>query len=252
MKYITLLILMSVLTGCKNLVQVVETKTTNTQIIDDQYIFENDSIKISYDFWREKGSLKFTVYNKLDKPLYIDWKKSSYINNTIKRNYWADEENSVTDSYTLYDYNESVGRRRTRSTKPEKITFIPPKSNFVKDHFYIYPTALKVVYLDKIKRKSLSNPNKEIEIKEKQYLKSNSPLIFRNFLTLSYSEDFKTEFYVDNEFYISKVFELDALDFSGYKKDPNRPKFYLHDEFGERIPIGAYMSKRSFFIRITK
>lgn len=251
MKYIALFIIIATLTSCKSLVQVVETKTTNTKIIDEEYVFENDSIKVTYNFWSKKGSVKFTVFNKMDKPLYIDWKKSSYINNTIKLNYWESEEQSASVSYTRYDFDESAGKKITRTTKPEKITFIPPKSNFIKNKFFILPTRLKVSNSNIRQVKSLIRENKNMEIKEKTYEISNTPLIFRNFLSLSYSENFDKEFYVDNEFYLSKVIELNSDDFEAYERDPNRPNFSQTNEFGERIIFSPYKSGTKFYNRIT-
>lgn len=251
MKYITILAFLAILSSCKNMVQVMETRTTNTNIVDNEYVFENDSIKITYNFWREYGALKFTVYNKLSTPLYIDWKKSSYINNTVKRNYWEDEENSVSDTYSLYGYSKSVGVSKTKSIKPEKITFIPPKSNFIKEQFFLLPDSeFNVKYEIKNETVSKLREGKIIEIKEKSFSKSESPLLFRNFLTLSFSEDFDSEFYIDNEFYLSKIFEIDSRDFTTYARDPVNKSFYKRDEFGRKILLSPYYSGASFYIRL--
>jgi hypothetical protein len=256
MKYILLFLILITFGSCKSLVQVMETKTTNTELIDDEYVYENDSIKITYNFWRENGSLKFTVYNKLDKPLYIDWTQSSYINNTEKRNYWVDEENSVSDGYSLYGYNglgfrKSKTKIQTKSVKPEKVTFIPPKSNFVKNQFVLMPiNEFRMNNAEKKKVQSKLRKGKTIDIKVVNYNKSNSPLIFRNFLTLSFSEDFQTKFYVDNEFYLTKVLELDTNHFTTYKKDPDRKNLYARDEFGNRIIISPYYGGDSFYIKL--
>lgn len=256
MNKILLLAILIAFSSCKSLVQVMETKTTNTELIDDEYVYENDSIKITYNFWREYGSLKFTVYNKLNKPLYIDWTQSSYINNTVKRNYWVDEENSVSDGYSLYGYDsngfpKSKSKIQTKSVKPEKVTFIPPKSNFIKNQFILMPiNEFRMKNADKKKVQSKLRTGKTIEIKEMDYDTSSSPLIFRNFLTLSFAQDFGTKFYVDNEFYLTKISELDTRDFTTYKKDPNRKNLYARDEFGERIIISPYYGGNNFYIRL--
>ena len=50
--------------------------------------------------------MTFTIFNKLDIPIYIDWKKSSYIDNSVKLNYWVDEEMKKTlESYDNYYYS---------------------------------------------------------------------------------------------------------------------------------------------------
>lgn len=69
------------------------------------YVFENDSVKLIYAFWENKGVVNFSIYNKLNVPLYVDWRKSSYIDNSVKLNYWEDEQTSVTTSvYSNYVY----------------------------------------------------------------------------------------------------------------------------------------------------
>lgn len=74
--------------GCKTYVQVFDTKAKNIKVENEFYVFENDSLKITYSFWAKNGLMTFGIYNKLNKPLYIDWKKSSYIDNSVKLNYW--------------------------------------------------------------------------------------------------------------------------------------------------------------------
>ena len=43
-------------------------------------------------------------------------------------------------------------------------------------------------------------PKKDTKVYAKSYNKTISPRTFRNFLTFSYTEDFKSEFYIDNDF----------------------------------------------------
>ena len=63
------------MTSCKSSVQVYETKSTNTSVENGLSVYENDSLKITYSFWAENGLITFAIYNKLNVPLYVDWKK---------------------------------------------------------------------------------------------------------------------------------------------------------------------------------
>ena len=97
---LSLIVITLVLSGCaKKYIQVFETKSTNTEKQADFFVYETDTLKITYSFWAEKGVLSFAVYNKLDQPIYIDWKKSSFIDNSNKLNYWVDEERSNSIKY---------------------------------------------------------------------------------------------------------------------------------------------------------
>src|SRR5690606_24629018 len=219
--------------GCKSYVQVFETNGTNLEIENEFYVYENDSLKITYSFWTQKGLMTFAIFNKLDKPLYIDWKKSSYIDNSVKLNYWIDEEKKKSiEYYGSYYYDgpllkpgyavSSTGGISVSSTvKVERITFIPPTSNYYRSQFYILPINFfkldtKTNY-DEVPRKD--KPKKSTKVYKATFTKEESPLVFRNFLTFSFSEDFESEFYVDNEFYIQQVLEMDRRHFEQYKFD---------------------------------
>jgi len=254
--------------GCKSYVQVFETKGTNLEIENEFYVFENDSLKITYSFWKQRGLMTFAIFNKLDKPLYIDWKKSSYIDNSVKLNYWIDEEKKKTlEYYSSYYYDgpflkpgdvvSSTGGVSVSSTvKVERITFIPPNSNYYRSQFYILPNNffkldIKTPYKEVPRN---DKPKKTTKIYEKSYSKETSPLIFRNFLTLSFSENFENEFYVDNEFYISDIKEMDRQHFEHTKRDENVKigKFNLTDENGNILKFSDFKKESSFYQFIPK
>lgn len=260
-KKLALYVSMTFLCGCSTTYfQLVETKTTNTKIVDDKYVFENDSIKITYNFWKEKGLLDFTIYNKLKKPLYIDWKKSSYINNTIKINYWEDEESTKTisaqNSWTyrpqgsLLGFTNSSSISSSLTTKPEKLTFVPPNSNYTRKQFYLTPNLYikipeKNYRVEKIT--DINKPKKQATIFVKDFEKNDTPLIFRNFITFSYSDKFDNEFYLDNEFYISKVTKMEKRQLGVYKFDKNIGGNF-RDENGRSKIFSQYEKGTSYFV----
>ena len=76
--------------GCASYIQVFETTSVNVPIQDGRFVYEDDSVKVVYTFWKKKGLMAFDVFNKLDVPVYIDWKKSSFVYNDYKMDYWVD------------------------------------------------------------------------------------------------------------------------------------------------------------------
>jgi len=263
MKKISLLLVLSIfLIGCKSYVQVFETKGNNLDINEGAYVYENDSLRITYNFWADKGLMTFYVLNKLDKPIYIDWKKSSYIDNSVKLNYWMDIENTKSVEYNnKYYYNQmngvassGIGVNYSKTTKPERITFIPPSSNYNQVKFYIYPYEEykfgSGASYSKIPLKD--NPKKFTELIEENFTIETTPLVFRNFLTFSLSENFEDEFYVDNEFYISSVKTIDSRLFEYTKVDNNikMGKFSVKDENGRIIKFSDYKKETSFYLRL--
>lgn len=267
-KLIVLSLLIAGFYGCKSYVQIFDTNGTNFKTENDYYVFENDTLKITYGFWTDQGSMTFTIYNKFDKPLYVDWKKSSYIDNSVKLNYWIDEEKKKSlEYYGSYYYTgpflmpgftlgNSVGTSTSSTIKVERITFIPPKSNYNRSQFYILPIEFFPLSTEtnfkEVPRKD--KPKKKTKIYEKTYSIENSPLIFRNFLTFSFTENFENEFYVDNEFHVKSIKEMNRLDFEYVKKDESYKsgKFYIKDENGNIRKFSHFEKGTSFYINIPR
>ncbi len=264
-KTIIPIFLILLITGCKSYVQVYETKTANNKENDEFFVFENDSLKITYGFWAHKGLMSFTIFNKLAKPLYVDWKKSSYIDNTIKLDYWVDKEISKSiEFYSGYYYNGPLTApglavnagsnvKVSTSTNLERITFIPPRSNHSRSQFYILPRSFIKLDRDTKFNEVPRNdkPKKNTKVYAKSYGLLESPRIFRNFLTFSYTEDFKEEFYIDNEFYIGKIREMDIRHFE-YPKYDNKWYGKVKDKNGHIEMVRPLKKGNSFYIRLPK
>lgn len=265
-KILKIIILGLILVGCKSYVQVFETNSSIDKDAKGFYVFENDSLKITYSFWKAKGLMTFSIYNKLEKPVYIDWKKSSYIDNSVKLNYWVDEEKTKgLSAYGSYYYDgpllkagyaksNTIEASISSTVKVERITFIPPSSNYFRSQFYIFPVKSfklpKNTDFDEVPRKD--NPKKSTKVYKSTYTKEDSPLIFRNFLTFSFSENFDTEFYVDNEFYINQILEMDIRHFRQYRWDETKKGWYIRDEYGIPILFSDFESPGSFYLEIDK
>ncbi len=224
------IILILSLQSCRY-VQVVSLAGNNTKL-EKHLVFENDSVKIIYDIWAHQGILSFSVYNKMNKPLYIDWKKCSYIlNNNKKLDYFVDFEKSEQVSYYQgYLYSglfgvvgpSSVGVGTQTTFKSERITFIPPHSFIGSSKFKLTTGHYKLLnpVLEEVPKSWKSNSKKTTKIKRLDFAnQEDSPEKFRNFLTLSTSEKFETEFYIENSFWVSQIFEMKRKQFLGRNRD---------------------------------
>jgi len=248
--------------SCAKYVQVFETESDKARIKNSKYFFENDSVQIYFNFWSDNGVLEYEIFNKLDIPLYIDWKKSSFIVNSENIDYWNDKETNLSvglyteylyktnPDYSLIAKNKGINTSYSVSVKEERIAFIPPKSKLKQNKFYIFPfSSFDLPKTTKIKEiKRFDNPKKETKVYEKSYSKDDSPLIFRNFLTFAITEEFHNEFYVDNEFYINKISEMDLRNFEKIKKDEYGR--ITVNEYNDPIYISPYYTNTSFFVRI--
>lgn len=223
-------------------------KTAPTKPIgvkENHYVFENDTVLIVYGFWLEKGIMSFSVYNKLQIPLYIDWRKSAYVNNEQKFDYWYDVEKVETQQYSAstgisksvfvpgfqvpgsltgnwYNINASQGvvYGTALKTKPERITFIAPNTSITKVQYEIYENG---VYLAEGKtkffeaRKTYSSDSLKEPIAYMDMSPSESVVNFGNFLTLSTSEQFTNEFYMNHTFYVNRIITMRHKQFENEK-----------------------------------
>ena len=239
-------------TSCakKKYIQFFYTNSINRPVINGHWSFENDTISISYNFFNKNGMMSFEIYNKLDKPIYIDWKNSSFIFNNQKLNYWVEEQKTTSSIFMLShsrptrylaprDYlglngqftNETIGISQGNSSsvtvKAERVTFLPPKSKCNYSNYVLLPGNSFAFDYKKVTRREINRPNdiqKKENIFEIIFDKSNSPLVFRNFLAFTFEESGRNFNYVDNEFYLSKAMEMKQ----GLKPDDlNFTNFYI-------------------------
>ncbi len=215
---------------------------------DTAYVFENDTLKITYGFWDDRGAMAYAVYNKLNKPIYVDWKKSSFVLNGIKMNYWSDEARASSAGtslsiplYRWYGMNVTAGSSTTTVTKSERITFIAPQSKVIRGSFHLWSG-----YISKIpgssKKELLAKPGhkEKVSVKTVDYTEASSPITFRNFITYSTTENFDRELYVDNGFYLSKIQEMATGDFNG--------RAYYDKNQGKNVRETPFFSLKRFYI----
>ncbi len=175
--------------------------------------------------------MSFLLWNKTDLPIYVDWKKSAMINTGKRLSYYTNKDVSNYKAYGvnyglewLDIFNEYYAT--TSNTKVthqslvrgERVSFIPPKS-YITQAFY---NLTANIYFD------INDRNTEEDVINfcKVYVsRSNQEISFRNFITYSFTENFSTENYVDNEFHINKVVTMRKELFS-YK---DRNGFHAND-----------------------
>jgi hypothetical protein len=229
------------LTSCSYQVKLIETESTGTTKNSNKVIlFENDTVLVEYSLWADRGIMMYSIFNKLSVPIYVDWKKAAYVKNNQKFIYY--EEKTISQGSTLTTLNKknqnpTVVSKASTITE-ERITFIPPRSfvynpvkyELMRDNYTIQTTQksdnkIRIEALD-IKKDPAANAVKvpkswkksgQVKVWEKSFTKENNPMVFKNFLTISTTERFDREFYVENEFWITKITQMGAKQFNGKK-----------------------------------
>ncbi len=252
MKTLSIFILAGLFYACSPKVQVVTLQSDNVALKDNKFIYDTDSLRITYNFQGANGVIRMNIYNKLGIPLYIDWKRSAFIKGTEKFDYWVDEaffqgeyggisSNPVFNNrpswnrYSQYLFNWGSFQGTIR--KDEQISFIPPGTEVTQSRFMVapgkgwqlHPSKGTVQVVDVV----VSEPNytKKKELVSYEFSDQNTPLSFRNYLTVSTDPHFQTEFHIDTHFYASQVENVDGRYLFGstfVETDLNTPSSINH------------------------
>ncbi|GAB3756831.1 hypothetical protein [Spirosoma pomorum] len=214
MKTFSLLLLcLLALASCSPQAQLVTLRGNNVQTVPTQgLVLDNDTLTLTYDFSSSRGLMHITLVNKLKQPLYVDWKRSSFIIGQNKMDYWYDvsDVNLSGTSYSSGLYRRyAVSNLSGTITKADPVGFIPPNTKIEKKDFVVFPEGNLILrgQPDITQQKSKVNPSRKqpIAVSTFTYSEEKSPLTFRNYLTLSTDKDFKNEFHIDTQFWASDV-----------------------------------------------
>lgn len=205
--------------------QVLTTASDDAVDRNGQPVFENSDLRILYDFWASGGRMGFVVENKLDKPILIDWNRSHLVYNGFSFDYWNDSESIITMheslttgmAHTFAEVRKSMlgtsgratrtGGSRTRAVttaehiRTKSVLEIPPGS---KVGFTSYQLLTDAIYDCDFHWSGAANSDQ----KERVYDRSNTPLIFRNYITYSVGADLSDIRVIDNAFYLRSAIFL--------------------------------------------
>jgi hypothetical protein len=220
-----------------------------------EYVFDNDTVRITYRFWAHHGKFEFSVRNKLNIPIYIDWKKSNLIYNGKPNVYWVEEtvvkSKSVTTGIGFRgSYGVSYGTAATSGESierpKERITFLPPKSSIERNEYSIESAYYYLMDLT-IEPENVpneSNPKKITKVYTQGFQEDTSPLHMTNFLTFSTNENFEKEWFVRNNFYLEEISEMELKHFRG--------KCTGSDDIGHPICPRKLKANTKYFLYVLK
>lgn len=222
--FFSLAFLSIILISCTPQVQLITVKSTNQALNPDNLVYQDSLVKITYYLYSSNGILRFRIRNCSTKPIFIDWKNSMYIVSTDKRySYWTDESNIVghvqgTNIQWTSWISTTNGTIQGQVKKPERITFLPPSTEIeiskyaISDGKMFDMDGTTEIITEKNNWKKTKNPAK---ITHCSYDIKNTPLNFRNFITISLTEDFKQPNYYDFGFWISDIHKMDVKQLVG-------------------------------------
>jgi|GEM_PF-3117677 len=240
-------------------------------LVKNKYTYENDTIKITYYFWGNKGIVQIGINNKLDKPIYVDWKKSIYKNRQHELNFAPEititkDNKDMYESYAFegrflhsidYEQNYHSANSNEFATKVEDITEIKPYGYYMRLKYHLLASE---IYQFPEDAKKLSEPSfvKEGEtetVYESVFPKDKTPFAFTISIVYSDDKECKKETSQVADFYVSRAFELNAKHFRGPKsgkdaegraiyKFPYRRSSRFYHEIDKKNAVEERMKKK--------
>jgi hypothetical protein len=252
----TLALLTCMLLSCSTY-QVNVLSSTNTTKDDKTGVFkfENDSVKITYSFYGNNAPVSIQVFNKLDKPLYVDWQRSAAIIGDDAVSYMPNQVN-ISGSYSgqtyswqnrpryaAGNYSSTSGSISAVADLPKNTTFLPPHSQasnvpilLTKDRFQLPNSGYRKEKVNLF----TGDFSTRAEIQVADFIKDNSPLKFKSYLTL-YTQDgnmVKPMAY-QHEFYVSKVVNTTTEPFYLPEFQGKRGDFFLNTKVPQTTVASA-------------
>lgn len=170
-----------------------------------------DSVFISYDYSVKNGAVTFTIHNTTNRPLYWDRKKSVLFINNESFDYWDANAAVVSLSSNKQYLQNSTTLTNTTVLNKERIVFMAPRSKLTF-------TVGQLPVISPVQSWTDSTA-KGASIRYSILDPDNSPVILRNYLTFSYTEDFKQEFPIDASWHANKVSLYRRKDFVRVNND---------------------------------
>lgn len=163
---------------------------------NDFYV-ENDSVLVWFSFDGQYEPVTLEINNKLSKPVYVDWSKSSIIINGES-----------------YNYN------------PVNIVdIIPPQAYITRTPANLSWTPYELPDKEQGTKVQLMSGYNTYSARRYDFEPEQTPLAFRCFLSLSTDEAFSAPFFIDSDFWVSAITTTTQAEPSAFQRLGNQ--FYL-------------------------
>jgi hypothetical protein len=192
----------------------------------DQFVFENDTLRLTYDMAGNNGQVTLRIFNKTSQPLRINWQKSAFIRNQQSISFL--DKDVVIHGHTI-DYSRYERNFIGTFQLPDSVSFIPPGSEIRNDLPTLAKTGpLQVYFPDSLAAKKLTESDgvNSVKFRQVHYDEASSPIRFRTYLTFSIGHD-NNEFSLTNHFYVSDI----------YLSEGRPEDFTLYHGHGDQIYI---------------
>ncbi len=194
-----LLILPFILTSC--LVTQYNRVGSNELVLNEKndFVFENDTVRIVYRFNGIGGPLQITIENRGSQPLRVDWKKSALVAGGEAHAYYRPAANLNGNVETG---NNGYGQISGQVTGEEALQFLPPDARITRRVGRIGELLEEPADFTGASWVKKGQGYSRLKYKELNFNENDSPLKFRSFITLISGPGEGREFTLDHSFYL--------------------------------------------------
>ncbi|GAB3893300.1 hypothetical protein GCM10028803_07280 [Larkinella knui] len=190
-KLLSLLILVLLLSCNNSFYHVATVQSEQVKPIDNNFVFENEHLKVVYNLWEKGGRMRFLLFNKTDLPIYLDWSKSFMVRNGTQTLY------SQLPAFTKRAYVDTVHYQY------QQLDILPYRLTARSNQITELPSRIYVAIADfPIQQTVVNAKTKEKVI---TYSQENSPLRFGQQLTYSFDQTRSNPHQITHSFWISQI-----------------------------------------------
>ncbi|NBC83178.1 MAG: hypothetical protein GVY19_07325 [Bacteroidetes bacterium] len=235
--YITVLSLILIATGCTKY-QYVWLQSDLPQQNQQEFVNENDTLRIVYRYNGIDCPVKIDIYNKLSTPVYVDLSQSAIIIDNDILPLW-NGNNRITGQIQgsgiewTETYSEFSGDFQGGSQWYDAIRFIPPQARISVSGLHLTNQFLNEWTSVKPSKVKLATTTGSTTGKGFSYNKEDSPMRFRSYITYTIKNDYVHPRYVDDEFWVSETVESMVSPMGLTSGPANRYYVKKPTEFGE-------------------
>ena len=186
-----LLFLVLLLSCTKSIYHVATVQSRSVKPIESDFVFENDELRVVYNLWEPGGRMRFLLFNKTDKPLYVDWSKSFFVRNGTKTLYsqLPPLPKRASADTVRYTYQNLTAEPYRATARANPLTEIPSQT-----YVAIADFPIQLVVLSAKTKENLFT-----------YTKENSPLRFSQQLAYSFDKALTNARLVEHAFWVDKI-----------------------------------------------
>lgn len=177
------------------------------KVDNGDFLLENDTLWIAHCFKGENAPMQITIFNKSEKPIYVDWNRSAIIIDNKAYTYGGQSLSfsGIMSGETLKNRNSelSFGGFEGVLERADNLTFVPPQT-MISEVPFVFRPSFKHLDKDIYKPLSISDKNNNVVPAQRvDFEVSDTPLFFRSYLTI-YTEPDKPVVF-DQAFYVSNI-----------------------------------------------